>query len=136
MRSKLLVLVVALAFVGLLFHSSCKTEEECTFNILGTWNISITIPSWSFSWSESLTFSGSATSGTVTGWQYEAGHTGTYTVSNCNTVMFVFEYYGWWGYTYVPFNGTGTNNTMNGTMSYYDDDYGSTYNGTWSGVKM
>ncbi|MCK4835979.1 MAG: hypothetical protein KAT17_05045, partial [Candidatus Aminicenantes bacterium] len=96
----------------------------------------ITIPVWSYTWTETLIFSGSTASGAVLGWQYEPGHTGTYTVTNCNTISFLFEYNGHYGYTYVPFNGTGTGNTMNGTMTYYDDDYGTTYNGTFTGTKM
>ena len=135
MKNKLFVFLVVVTLLGLLFHPSCKSEEACDFSILGTWIVNITVTGWG-PWSETLIFSGSTASGAVTGWMYEPGHSGSYTVNNCNTVSFVFEYYGWFGYTYAPFNGTGTGNTMSGTMSYYDDDYGYTHNGTFTATKL
>lgn len=136
MRSKFVVAWVMLALLGLLFHPACKTGDDCDFNIVGTWEITLTISGGPSPWIEILTFSGTTTSGTVSGWQYEPGQTGTYTVTDCNTVRFVFEYNGIYGYTYVPFDGTGTGNTMNGTCSYYDDDLGSTYPGSFTGTKL
>ena len=140
MKAKLLISFVVLVVMGLLFHPACKSEEGCEFSILGTWSININIPGWDvappYSWAETLTFSGTETTGTITGWDYAPGQTGTYTVTNCTAVTFLFNYVdSYWGPTNANFTGTLTSaNTMNGNGSW-DDDYGM-FNLTWMGTKV
>jgi hypothetical protein len=139
MKNRILVLLVAFIFMVILFHPGCKSGDECDFSILGTWNITITVPDFGgYTWTEILTFTGSAESGVVSGWAYEAGHNGTYTVTNCSVVEFIFDYISSsYGYTHVVFNGTLVSaSSMSGSGTWYDDDWGMTSNLTWNGVKF
>jgi hypothetical protein len=124
-------------FLAMLLVSGCKTSEEEEVGILGTWVVIIQITEGPVI-EETLTFGGTETSGTITGWYYEFGPLGTYTVTNSFDVEFIFDYVSpLWGKTLVIFNGTLTSySAMNGTGTWYDDDLGSTYDFTWSATKL
>ena len=137
MKTKPAVILATITIMGILFHPGCKTTEEFKFGILGTWTVILEIfdgPQLI----EVLTFSGSDTSGTVTGWNFEPDQTGTYTVTDGSQVQFIFDYMSaWYGHTRVVFIGTIISETnMNGTGTWYDDDLGRTYNHTWSATKL
>jgi hypothetical protein len=138
MKSKLIILLLFFAVSGLIFSPACKSG--CDYSILGTWSIVITIPGWyaapSMSWTETLTFSGTDESGTITGWAYAPGQVGTFTVTDCNLVQILYNYIDYdWGNTNIIFNGTlTTDTTMNGTGTW-DDDWG-LENLNWSGNKV
>lgn len=140
MRVKLLISIVVLIAMGLLFHPACKSEEGCEFSVLGTWSVNINIPGWDvappYSWTETLTFSGTDLSGSIAGWNYMPGQTGTYTVTNCTAVQMLYNYIdSYWGPTNIIFNGTLTSaNTMNGSGTF-DDDWG-LENLTWNATKV
>lgn len=140
MKIKLPFLIISIVIMGLLFHPACKSEEGCEFSILGTWSVTINIPGWDvappWAWVETLTFSGTDESGTIIGWNYEPGKTGTYSVANCTTVQMLYNYVdNDWGPTSVVINGTLTGaSTMNGNGTF-DDDYG-LYNLTWNANKV
>ena len=140
MKAKILLLTISIVIMGLLFHPACKTEEGCEFSILGTWSVNINIPGWDaappYAWVETLTFSGTEESGTIIGWNYMPGQTGTYSVTNCTSVQMLYNYVdSVWGQTSVVFNGTLTSDTsMNGNGTF-DDDYG-LYNLTWNANKV
>jgi hypothetical protein len=80
---------------------------------------------------------GSETNGAVTGWTWEPGYTGTFTVTNGTDVEIIFDYISaYYGQTLVVFRGTITSHTvMGGTGTWYDEDLGS-YNHTWTGTKL
>ncbi len=138
MKKSVLLFFMIILMIGFLFHPACKTEETCEFSILGTWSVSITFILQDYTFVENLTFTGIETSGTVIGWQYEPGQTGTFTVTNCNSVQFVFNYVSLeYGNTNIVFNGTlHSNNNMSGTGTWYDDDFGEIYDLSWTAVKF
>lgn len=136
MKAKLLVSLAVLIAMVMLFQPACKSEEGCEFSILGTWSISITIPDWFGTISETWVFSGSETGGTITGYAYYPGQTGSYTVTACSVVQLMFNYHdSYWGNTNITFNGTLTSaNMMNGTGTW-TDDWG-TLSLSWTGTKV
>jgi hypothetical protein len=58
--------IVLLAVVSLVFFSRCK-NAEFIWNPVGIWQATIT-GSWGDSWTETLSFGGSESGGTITGW--------------------------------------------------------------------
>lgn len=138
MKVKLLLTFIVLIAMGLLFHPACKSEEGCEFSILGTWSVNISIPVWDAipPWDETLTFSGTDENGSIMGWSYFPGQTGTYTVTNCVAVQMLYNYIdSYWGPTNIIFNGTLTGaGSMNGSGTW-DDDYGLS-NMIWNATKI
>lgn len=138
MKSKMMVLWVSLMMCGLIFMPACKSG--CDYSILGTWNIVINIPGWDvtppYSWTETLIFSGTDESGTISGWAYAPGQMGTFTVTDCSMVQILYNYVDtYWGNTNIVLNGTLTSDTtMNGTGTW-NDDWG-LENLTWNGNKI
>lgn len=138
MRTKLIFLLVMFVMLGLTFNPACKSG--CDYSILGTWNIIIDIPGWDvappYSWTETLVFSGTEESGTISGWNYSPGQIGTFTVTDCTMVQILYNYVdSYWGNTSIVFTGTLTSDTiMNGTGTW-NDDYGMV-NVTWNGNKI
>jgi hypothetical protein len=117
-----------------LFQSSCSTGENCDFDITGTWQITITVAGtvvWTF------TFTGSATEGSVTGFSYPDPVVGTYSVSNCTSLTFIFDYF-ISGYQVLwTFNGVLTSETtMNGSLTIYVAAGPDTHFGTWTAIKL
>jgi hypothetical protein len=138
MKVKLLISSVVLIAMVMLFHPACKSEEGCEFSILGTWSVNIDVPAWDAipAWIETLTFSGTETGGTISGWQYYPGQQGTFTVTNCTVVQMLYNYVdSYWGPTNITFNGNLTSaNSMSGNGTW-DDDYGLS-NFNWNGTKV
>jgi hypothetical protein len=92
MKKKLLLLFVTIAFVGLLFNSSCKTAEAFVWDPSGSWTFTITYPSWSTSWVENLVFAG----GVVTGFIFDgyiSATAGTYTLTGDFSLRIDFDYW-------------------------------------------
>ena len=133
MKDKFISILLFATLFGLFFHSACETED-CAFEIVGTWTFTISVPN--VTWTETLTFTGSSTGGDVTGWQVDEGEIGSYTVTNCDSVQISYDYYhGHRGHTVVTFTGNGAGNSMNGTLSWYDDYYGNS-SGIWNAIKL
>ncbi len=138
MKPKLFTILLIVVLMSTLFHPGCKTVEECSFNITGIWQVSITITDWSATWTETLTFIGSTLSGVSTGFKYQHVNVqnGTYTVTNCTTVQFIFNYLDLGTQLIWMFNGSSTSeNTMSGTGTYYNDWSGSTLSLTWTATR-
>jgi hypothetical protein len=134
MKQKVYILAVTVALIGLLMQTGCKTGEDCTFDITGSWQISFVMTGLPLTLSDIATFSGTAISGTTTGFSSFADLTGTYTVSNCSTVMFTFPESNADLWT---FNGTApSDNYMSGTLTWFDDSSASTDTGTWTATRL
>lgn len=127
------VTLVGLLFVGMLFFTGCKTEEEEVFDITGNWTLSLSYPSYGTSYTGTLTCTGTATGGTVSanftaeGWGPPG--TGTYTVAG--TAVTITIYWPSNGNTSYLVGNYTTFTAMNGTLT---EDFGSS--GTWTAMKM
>ena len=146
MKLKLMALLYFIVFLGLVYHPGCSTADDCTFDITGTWNVALTWngeEAYPSDWT--LTFSGSSTSGTVSGTLFNEDDTGTYTytVSDCITVQIIVDYidnddgcHAVWIWDGTSISDTTINGTM--TISYTGPvDLcvgGST--GTWTATKI
>ncbi len=112
--------ICMLLFAFLTFNTSCKTsEEEDTFSILGNWNITM-IYSSTWSYTGTITFAGSDTSGATTVTISPDWTTGTYTGPGTYTVSgSTVNWTVYWSSADVTDICTGTittDNTMNGTL--------------------
>ena len=138
MKPELFTILLIMVLMGTLFHPGCKTVEECSFDITGIWQVFITITDWSSTWTETLTFIGSTTSGMSTGFKYQGVNVqnGTYTVINCTTVQFIFDYLDLGTQFIWTFNGSAiSDDSMSGTGTYYNDWDGTTLSLTWTAIK-
>lgn len=130
---KIVSLVLLLIF--LVLHPNCSSGEECVFDITGTWEMTI----FMYGTPSNLvfTFSGTKTQGLVSGLNYPIPAVGTYTVEDCTTVTFIFDYI-FEGYRLLwTFTGTLTSaTTMNGNISIYSGKFLKTNYGTWVAQKL
>ncbi len=141
MKLKLMALLYFIVFLGLVYHPGCSTADDCTFDITGTWNVTM---NWNGEeanpWDETLTFSGSSTGGTVSGILNVEGSAGTYTVSDCNTVQVIVDYDTDEGCHVVwIWDGTSISDTsINGTMTISITGYGCgrEIDGAWTATKI
>jgi len=133
------ILLVTAIMVLCMFFPSCKTAEF-VWNPVGVWSVTI-VGDWGETWTETLTFTGSETSGMVSGWEYlnPALTPGTWTKTGFSITMNLNFNNG--AYTNnLTFNGTSSEaspNSMSGTGSWveyyngsYNDTFGMTFNGT------
>jgi hypothetical protein len=123
MKKILFSMGLVLLLAGLLSLSGCKTED--VIDITGTWDMSI-----GGGYVFTTTFSGSATSGSVTDTYPECAGNGTYTVTDTQITFTVFYPCGPYE---VTFTGTIISETnMSGTWhESYLDDYG-----TWTLTRL
>jgi hypothetical protein len=134
MKQKVMTLVLIMGLIGLLYQSGCKTGEDCTFDITGSWQLSFVITGVPLTFADVVTFSGAAASGTATGFSSWVDMVGNYTVSNCTTVMFTYPDSSNDVWT---FNGSSSSDTtMTGTLTRFDDSAGTTDTGTWTANKL
>lgn len=144
MKLTLRVLLYFIVFLGLVYHPGCSTADDCTFDITGTWNVTVL---WDWDDAEvwpdnhTLTFSGSSTGGTVSGMKYVEGNAGIYTVSDCNTVQVNWDFYNdepchvVWIWDGTSISDTSMNGTM--TISYTGGvGCGGAESGTWTATKI
>lgn len=133
---KFFLLMLLFLGVTLIFSPGCKTTEEgddCTFNITGSWRLSFGFGS-SSTFEQTANFSGSQTSGTTSGFSSWSDMSGTYTVSNCTTVMFTFPRSNGDLWT---FNGTSSSaSAMSGTFTWYDSGLDMTSSGNWTATRL
>ena len=138
---KFLTLMIVVSFFTLLFTNGCSTTEEVPpFDVTGAWQFSITVTGIPIALAQNLTFSGSLTSGTVTGWVdpfWGGTGTGTYTTSgNSVTASIIYDdSTGWqqrWNFT----GGSGGTNYMSGTGTWYDEFSTNTINTTWTANRL
>jgi len=144
MKLKLMALLYFIVFLGLVYHPGCSTADDCTFDITGTWNVTVI---WDWDEAEewplnlTFTFSGSSTGGTVGGVEYVEGNAGTYTVSDCTTVQVIWDYYNdepchvVWIWDGTSISDTSINGTT--TLSYTGGvACGGAESGTWTATKI
>lgn len=137
MKTKWFVTVFIIVVIGLLFQPGCKKSWE--FSILGTWNFTInTSLAWNPQFAQILTFSGSISSGTVSGWTYDPGEIGSYTVTGANVSIV---------YNYLCVCGSDMNWTFNATASETNENFlggtgsghhlpGGTWTMTWTAIRL
>lgn len=145
MKSKLKVLLYFIIFLGLVYHPGCSTADSCTFDLTGTWNVTV-IWDWdeaeAWPWNDTFTFSGSSTGGTIGAVKWTDSNSGTYTVSNCNTVQIIWDFYNnepchvVWIWDGTSISDTFLNGTT--TISYTGDVNlcGGAESGTWTATKI
>jgi hypothetical protein len=135
MKRIYLLLTLGIVF-SLVLSTGCKTTEagdDCTFNITGSWRISFGFGS-STTFEQTANFSGTATSGTTSGFSSWSDMPGTYTVTNCTNVMFTFPRSNGDLWT---FNGTSSSATaMSGTFTWYDSGLDMTNTGNWTATRL
>jgi hypothetical protein len=95
-----------------------------------------------FPWDQTLTFSGSSSSGTVSGIKYVEGTAGTYTVNDCSTVQVIVDYinsddgcHALWTWDGTSISDTSLNGTMEITFTGPTNLCGSGSTGTWTATK-
>ena len=119
MRKTSTVLAIVLLFAGLLALNGCKSEDP--IDITGTWTMTV---NGGYSWT--MTFVGSATSGSITDTYPQCVGNGTYTVTDTQ-ISFTVNYP--CGPYIIQFSGTITSETyMSGTWL----DTVSSDTGTWT----
>jgi hypothetical protein len=125
---KTTILTAFLLFVFLSFNSSCKSNEDEAFSILGNWTIGMVYSGTYVYTGGTITFAGSLTSGSVSVTfppDTQIG-TGTFTVTG-STVHFTV----YWPDSEYTDTCTGTvvnDNSMNGTLVEQPGNI----NGTWN----
>ena len=131
MKFRLSVLFIII--IGLVFYPGCKTTEECTFDITGAWTLNLIITDYGTE-TLTMTFTGSTSSGTVYGF---GTHVATYTVTDCNTVQLILDFWGSGCHLLYTWDGTSTSDTvMNGTFVATNSCETTTLSGTWSATKI
>ncbi len=133
------ILLVAVIMVLFMFFSSCKTAEFI-WNPVGVWMLTIT-GDWG-TWTETLTFAGSETTGTVSGWLlFNPSLTlGTWTKIGF-TLTINLDFYNVPYHNVITFTGTSSEanpNSMTGNatwIEYWNSTYNDTYSMTFTGIK-
>jgi hypothetical protein len=130
---KLLVCLVFLALIA-----GCKSAF--VWDPTGVWTVNITYVAYGLSYGENFSFTGTDTSGTVTGYTVYGAlspQTGTYTKSGDYTITIHYDFWGYGDHLIFDFSGTSTEaspNTMSGTGTWYLNGYLHT-NLTWTATK-
>ena len=134
MTRKLRLLMFVLILETFLFQSNCSTVEDCEFNIIGTWEITIIVTGSATLY---FTFTGTATEGTVSGLSYPDPVIGSYTVSNCTEVNYVFDYYYSGHHLVWTFTGNLSSDTsMSGTVVLNFDNGSEIHTGNWTASRL
>lgn len=132
------ILWLAVIMMLVMFFAGCKTADF-VWNPLGNWTWTIT-GDWGMTWTETLTFTGSETGGSVIGWEYcSSGVPGTWTKTGDHTLGVTFDFWYTNDRDHLEFTGSSSEanpNSMTGTglWSFYlngflDDQWTMTFSG-------
>jgi hypothetical protein len=129
MKKSLFVSLVSVMVLFLLLNSNCSTAGF-VWDPTGLWEFTITFDRDNYTFSEQLTFSGSDSSGQVSGFTFEGAtgpETGTYTKTGDYSLLVHFEFDADFGdHVIINMNLTSSEaspNTMSGTGTDQEDEW-------------
>ena len=125
MGEKVKYFLCILFFILAIFITSCKTTEVFVWDPTGVWSVNITYLSYAFSYVETFTFTGTDTSGVVSGhtvYGFLSPQSGTYLKTADFTLTMAFDFWGYGDHLTWSFTGTSSEanpNFMSGSGEWY-----------------